>query len=255
MSMKTLVLALALLSCVLMAMALPALNDEVIARINAAHGRGESSWTASRNPRFEGATLEEAAALCGTRGLDAPPVNDDDDTDDSQPGQGRRPTSDDSEVVVSDSDVASGARRLLAVPVSFDARTACTRGFSCCFLSFCGLTSTNHRTGPTCINGVRDQASCGSCWAFATAGPVSDRLCIKTGVSVVLSPQQMVSCETDQFGCDGGYLDRAWNFAKNTGIVEDACYPYTSGNGVTGTCSTTCPVTGSLLVSRSSFQS
>jgi len=46
----------------------------------------------------------------------------------------------------------------------------------------------------------------------------------------------MVSCDKSDIGCNGGYLDRSWNYLKNTGIVPDTCYPYTSGSGQTGQC-------------------
>jgi len=53
---------------------------------------------------------------------------------------------------------------------------------------------------------------------------------------VVLSPQELVSCDTNDYGCQGGYVDQSWNYARDTGIVTDACLPYTSGNGDSGTC-------------------
>ncbi len=49
----------------------------------------------------------------------------------------------------------------------------------------------------SCIYAVRDQASCGSCWAFAATGFLEDRFCIKSNaaVSVRLAPEDMVTCD------------------------------------------------------------
>ena len=95
---------------------------------------------------------------------------------------------------------------------------------------------------PNCVHAIRDQARCGSCWAFAASEAFSDRLCIATNgaTNVVLSPQDMVSCDTGNMGCNGGYLNRAWNFLQTTGIVSDACYPYTSFDGSSSACKTKC---------------
>lgn len=93
---------------------------------------------------------------------------------------------------------------------------------------------------PNCIHEIRNQQQCGSCWAFAASEVLSDRFCIASqgAINVVLSPQDMVSCDKSNMGCNGGYLDRSWNYLVNTGIVSDECYPYTSGSGITGTCQT-----------------
>lgn len=95
---------------------------------------------------------------------------------------------------------------------------------------------------PNCIHPIRDQAQCGSCWAFAASEVLSDRYCIASNgaTNVVLSPQALVSCDKSDYGCQGGYLDRSWNYLAQTGIPTDECYPYTSGGGVTGTCKTSC---------------
>jgi len=55
---------------------------------------------------------------------------------------------------------------------------------------------------PHYIGSIRDQASCGSCWAFAAAETLSDRLAIASNgsVNVVLSPQVLVSCDTQDMG-------------------------------------------------------
>lgn len=95
---------------------------------------------------------------------------------------------------------------------------------------------------PHCVHEIRDQARCGSCWAFSASEVVSDRFCIASSEKVdeILSPQDMVSCDKQDMGCMGGYLDRSWNYLQNTGIVTDACMPYTSGGGQTAACPTKC---------------
>ena len=84
---------------------------------------------------------------------------------------------------------------------------------------------------PKCKGSVRNQASCGSCWAFSGAMAFQQRICIKKGNSVVLSPQDSVSCDKSNLGCDGGYLPRTWEYYKTTGLVTDSCFPYSSGSG------------------------
>ena len=48
---------------------------------------------------------------------------------------------------------------------------------------------------PGKIHEIRDQASCGSCWAFGATEALSDRFNIKHNHEVILSPQDMVSCD------------------------------------------------------------
>lgn len=89
----------------------------------------------------------------------------------------------------------------------------------------------------SCIHPVRDQAQCGSCWAFGSSEALSDRFC-KAGKNVILSPQDQVSCDYNNYGCDGGYINLAWTYLTNTGIVTDACLPYASASGVAPACPT-----------------
>ena len=87
---------------------------------------------------------------------------------------------------------------------------------------------------------VRDQASCGSCWAFSVAETMGDRLGIKGCSHGNLSPQDLISCDTTDMGCNGGYMDRAWAWTKSHGITTDACLPYQSGAGRVPACPSTC---------------
>ncbi|XP_042886992.1 uncharacterized peptidase C1-like protein F26E4.3 [Penaeus japonicus] len=82
------------------------------------------------------------------------------------------------------------------------------------------------------VTGVRDQGWCGASWAFSTLGVAQDRLNIlaKGITPVALSAQNLLSCaELGQKGCQGGHLDRAWNYIRRVGIVMEECYLYESG--------------------------
>jgi len=92
---------------------------------------------------------------------------------------------------------------------------------------------------PSCKKPIRNQAHCGSCWAFAAAETLTDNLCVLgTELPGPLSPQELVSCDTTDHGCHGGTLPNAWDFIDSRGLVSDSCMPYSSGDGKSnGTCS------------------
>lgn len=91
---------------------------------------------------------------------------------------------------------------------------------------------------PSCIGAIRDQGQCGSCWAFASTEVLADRFCISKGIDVVLSPQWLVSCDTTNLGCGGGYASTTWSYLMDTGVPADSCAEYTSGTSkLAGTCS------------------
>lgn len=93
----------------------------------------------------------------------------------------------------------------------------------------------------TLILPVRDQSNCGSCWAFAVAETTGDRLGIVNSKSQgVFSPQDLVSCDTKDAGCDGGDMSPSWSYVTKTGLALDSCIPYTSGSGRVAKCPTTC---------------
>jgi C1A family cysteine protease len=62
---------------------------------------------------------------------------------------------------------------------------------------------------PNCptMKEIRDQGSCGSCWAFGAVEAISDRICIKSKgqVAAHISAEDLLSCcRICGFGCQGG---------------------------------------------------
>ena len=93
--------------------------------------------------------------------------------------------------------------------------------------------------GNQCVGAIRNQGDCGSCWAFGAVEAFSDRVCLGTDATanVPLSPQWLVSCDTTNDGCGGGYLDLVWQYINENGIPAETSDPYASGeNDESGKC-------------------
>jgi len=85
--------------------------------------------------------------------------------------------------------------------------------------------------GENWITPVRNQYSCGSCWAFATAGPIEGHIAYAEGWTdpvLDLSEQQMLSCDDSpgNAGCNGGFTTTSFDYAQNTGLFDEECLPY-----------------------------
>lgn len=98
---------------------------------------------------------------------------------------------------------------------------------------------TREKWGGSCpsTKEIRDQGSCGSCWAFGAVGALTDRICIHANgaQNPHISAENLLSCcgFWCGFGCHGGYPSGAWGFFESTGIVtggswnsSKGCQPY-----------------------------
>jgi len=92
----------------------------------------------------------------------------------------------------------------------------------------------SRKNWPDCptIQEIRDQGSCGSCWAFGAVESMSDRICIHSQgkVNVRISSEDLVSCcHTCGFGCNGGFPGAAWSYWVHKGLVSGGAYGSNEG--------------------------
>ena len=81
------------------------------------------------------------------------------------------------------------------------------------------------------VTSVKNQESCGDCYAFGTAAAVESMRAIKHGVLGDLSEQEITDCDSQSKGCEWGYLYTAMNIAKDIGLVPLSTYPYENKQG------------------------
>ncbi|VDK60553.1 unnamed protein product [Anisakis simplex] len=76
------------------------------------------------------------------------------------------------------------------------------------------------------VTDIKDQQRCGSCWAFGAVGVVESMNAIAKNPLVSLSEQQLIDCDMNDNGCDGGYRPYALQYIRHNGIVPEELYPY-----------------------------
>ena len=100
--------------------------------------------------------------------------------------------------------------------------------------------SWGNKDGRNWLTSIKNQGSCGSCWAFAACGAFEARERIRTAqwnLFIDVSEQNMVSCWHD---CNAWDLySTLENFMLN-GCPEEHCFPYSSGSGSVAPCANRC---------------
>lgn len=93
------------------------------------------------------------------------------------------------------------------------------------------------------MNAIKNQASCGSCWAFSTIANAEGVYFVKNKELPNLSEQQLVDCDhycceykgqqSCDAGCNGGLMLNAMNYSVDNGLMTEKEYGY---EGKAGTC-------------------
>ena len=86
---------------------------------------------------------------------------------------------------------------------------------------------------------IRDQGACGSCWAFGSLCSMESYINIQKDdptADIDLSEQYLLSCSAGD--CDGWYEDAVLDYLRDTGTVDEACFPYQADDTIP--CSNAC---------------
>lgn len=83
------------------------------------------------------------------------------------------------------------------------------------------------------VTEVKNQAQCGSCWAFATVANIEGQNFLVNKELISLAEQELVDCSGSDDGCDGGVPSRAYQdlIKTDNGLELEKDYPYTAKDG------------------------
>lgn len=83
------------------------------------------------------------------------------------------------------------------------------------------------------VSPVKDQGTCGSCWAFASIASVEANFKLKYNSTILLSEEEIIDCTTGpaygMLACNGGIGFFSLKYMKEKGISRAEQYPYVSG--------------------------
>lgn len=89
-----------------------------------------------------------------------------------------------------------------------------------------------NRHGINWMTPVRHQSTGGSCWAFTPVAVTESmvNLYYNQKLDLDLSEQDVVSCSGAGTNASGGYAGSAIDYIKNTGVVDENCFPFANSD-------------------------
>lgn len=82
------------------------------------------------------------------------------------------------------------------------------------------------------VTPVKDQGACGSCWDFAATGAFESIYYIAEGILPDFSELQGLVCNWGGSGCNGGWMEDAYEVYMAYGVVDETCMPYAANDNL-----------------------
>lgn len=81
------------------------------------------------------------------------------------------------------------------------------------------------------LSPVKNQGQCGSCWAFSTTATWRDAMIVQAGEAGDGSEQNVLECNRQGYGCDGGYFDVSEIWVTPGAVREGDYKAYSASKG------------------------
>ena len=94
------------------------------------------------------------------------------------------------------------------------------------------------------VTSIKNQSSCGACYAFATAADFESKLLIAGEGTYNLSENNIKECNINGTSCGGGNYEMIANFLSKYGTVLESCDPYVAADVA---CNSSCTYQQTLL--------
>lgn len=76
------------------------------------------------------------------------------------------------------------------------------------------------------VSSVKDDGNCAACWAHSAVDAIEAANFIATEKLVELSTQQLIDCDPYDYGCEGGFMVNAFEYATKYALMTSTDYPY-----------------------------
>ena len=76
------------------------------------------------------------------------------------------------------------------------------------------------------VTEVLNDGHCGACWASSSISAIEGANFIANRNLISLSNQQLIDCDLHNFGCDGGFMSNAFEYAAENALMTKHDYPF-----------------------------